>query len=707
MANTKRSRYETVKHILDEAQGETISDHLYQGYGSFWRRPLAEFLALEIYGQRMIAPAGGKQSQTAVNCGCGCGSSCGCGGGEAESGESGEETAVSPNCWPSGGKQQQFAPAGSQRSEQSGLIKGLRGQAPFDGSQFPPLLWQAKQPVSAENINFIAAWIDDGCPETEAEAPKSQITVLSNKLRDLSFGAAQHARSDEHTNAIREQVGGLKVRKDVRCLNDTERNGLRRAITCMHQYDPYRQDERSWGYWARIHTDSCQHGWEHFLPWHRLYLYFFEQMLQDFDPLITLPYWDWTAYAEDNAKTYNTAQLDLGIIPEAYRCWLDEQAIENLTALQIFSTSEVNSLKKIVGQSFNSGARLLAKTKVNYEVVPLGSNDYQYSDKIRAIYKELRRVNALWHANRWPGAIAQRPTQYPRSQDVDNILAITDFATFGGGPDDDHHFGKLEKVHNGMHNFAGGSNPFYVKNSNPQSQENPPTGDMTDNRVTAYDPIFWAHHCNVDRIWALWQKKNPNVNPEELDGILPPWSLSVREALSTRKLGYEYIKDSAFFPTVSELPMVRFHSEKTAVSPPALTDFQHNPNSRAEVRLHRIQRVANNASIRVFLNTPDANEATPMENNPHFVGEFMTFGGSCYGGPGHCDLPLPRSRRFDKRPLHHHEPRNARLDATDAVKYLASLGQTELSLHLVVLGIDGQPSENALYLDGVSLNLID
>lgn len=26
----------------------------------------------------------------------------------------------------------------------------------------------------------------------------------------------------------------------------------------------------------------------------------------------------------------------------------------------------------------------------------------------------------------------------------------------------------------------------------------------------AFDPIFWLHHCNVDRIFALWQVLSPN-----------------------------------------------------------------------------------------------------------------------------------------------------------------------------------------------------
>lgn len=28
--------------------------------------------------------------------------------------------------------------------------------------------------------------------------------------------------------------------------------------------------------------------------------------------------------------------------------------------------------------------------------------------------------------------------------------------------------------------------------------------------VAAFDPIFWMHHCNVDRLFHLWQSVNPS-----------------------------------------------------------------------------------------------------------------------------------------------------------------------------------------------------
>jgi tyrosinase len=45
-----------------------------------------------------------------------------------------------------------------------------------------------------------------------------------------------------------------------------------------------------------------------FLPWHRAYLYYFELALQDIDPSVTLPWWDW-ATSEDIPPAYRRARV--------------------------------------------------------------------------------------------------------------------------------------------------------------------------------------------------------------------------------------------------------------------------------------------------------------------------------------------------------------------------------------------------------------
>jgi tyrosinase-like protein len=61
-------------------------------------------------------------------------------------------------------------------------------------------------------------------------------------------------------------------------------------------------DPTSWQFQAEIHANSCQHQTWFFLPWHRLYIAWFERIVQalvdqqqDGPSDWALPYWDWQA----------------------------------------------------------------------------------------------------------------------------------------------------------------------------------------------------------------------------------------------------------------------------------------------------------------------------------------------------------------------------------------------------------------------------
>jgi hypothetical protein len=124
------SRYQRVKAILNQAQGQITPS--YQGYGRFWELPLNEFLAISLYGVRLIAPVtGGTSPPSAAAAGSCC------------HGPSTSATSSGATGW-------------SGRGAASGLILGLRGQCLFDGTQFPQLPWDG-HPVSASDIQFIQA----------------------------------------------------------------------------------------------------------------------------------------------------------------------------------------------------------------------------------------------------------------------------------------------------------------------------------------------------------------------------------------------------------------------------------------------------------------------------------------------------------------------------------------------------------------------
>ncbi|PGH30982.1 hypothetical protein GX50_06255 [[Emmonsia] crescens] len=52
----------------------------------------------------------------------------------------------------------------------------------------------------------------------------------------------------------------------------------------------------------------------------------------------------------------------------------------------------------------------------------------------------------------------------------------------------------LEYIHNNVHGWVGGNY----------------TGHMSEIPVATFDPLFWLHHCNIDRMWAIWQTLNPD-----------------------------------------------------------------------------------------------------------------------------------------------------------------------------------------------------
>ncbi|TKA78166.1 hypothetical protein B0A55_03895 [Friedmanniomyces simplex] len=57
----------------------------------------------------------------------------------------------------------------------------------------------------------------------------------------------------------------------------------------------------------------------------------------------------------------------------------------------------------------------------------------------------------------------------------------------------------LEGIHNTIHTTAGGPGTNTISG-----------GHMTYLATAAFDPVFWLHHCNVDRLFAMWQTQYPN-----------------------------------------------------------------------------------------------------------------------------------------------------------------------------------------------------
>ncbi len=105
------------------------------------------------------------------------------------------------------------------------------------------------------------------------------------------------------------------------------------------------------------------------------------------------------------------------------------------------------------------------------------------------------------------------PGELPRPATVRRALDSVTFVGFST---------LLEGIHNGVHGWVGGA--------------------MSAVPVSAYDPIFWAHHAMIDRLWYLWQISPLGTDPPAslLGRPLPPFPMTVRDTLDISRLGYEY-----------------------------------------------------------------------------------------------------------------------------------------------------------------------
>ncbi|KAK4187328.1 hypothetical protein QBC35DRAFT_498812 [Podospora australis] len=103
---------------------------------------------------------------------------------------------------------------------------------------------------------------------------------------------------------------------------------------------------------------------------------------------------------------------------------------------------------------------------------------------------------------------------------VTQIPKFEDFGTKrfeGNGPDGDRKslaFDSAENIHDFIHFVCGGPSAYRKKAGNNIGLK----GHMSHVPVAAFDPIFWVHHCNVDRMVAIWEVLHNGDSDNWFDG---------------------------------------------------------------------------------------------------------------------------------------------------------------------------------------------
>lgn len=284
----------------------------------------------------------------------------------------------------------------------------------------------------------------------------------------------------------------LTQRKSINALSGKELMALRRGVAQMMSWNTSPRDSadfrRSWLFWANMHAHfgpqcggpvqgsgmddvqsftagspaetetwcRCEHGSEFFLTWHRMYLWYFERVLQaaSGDPSLRLPYWD---YASDPS------------LPAPYR----EETYVDAAGNTVPNPLRVNARR----EALNDGTGAL-------------------SPNVSSAFAAMSRTT------------------------------YSDFNTL------------LEQTpHGAVHcSLVDGSCPNGLMGAVPSS---------------ALDPIFYAHHTNLDRIYDCWLKVDEGGRlPGEQSHLDTEFAFidsdgstvrrRVGDMLSLSQLGYSY-----------------------------------------------------------------------------------------------------------------------------------------------------------------------
>lgn len=262
-----------------------------------------------------------------------------------------------------------------------------------------------------------------------------------------------------------------------------------------------------WGGW-------CNHGNVLFPTWHRVYLYKLEQALQTIVPGVTLPFWDETSQES----------LANGIpsILTMEKFELDGEMIDN--PLYSF-TLPVGLTDELPGDNSIYTKPKGYKT-VRYPLSGLvGTEDARkVTDAHNAQFPDPEENTGYLNSNVKAWLRGNNPTpkdpdpttdgiywQYGNCLNAPNYTVFSN-TTSSGQWNLDHPgtvITPLESPHNDIHLSVGG---FDVPGQGENGQIAGANGDMGENNTAGLDPIFFFHHCNVDRMFWVWQKNTQHTD---------------------------------------------------------------------------------------------------------------------------------------------------------------------------------------------------
>jgi tyrosinase len=270
-----------------------------------------------------------------------------------------------------------------------------------------------------------------------------------------------------------------------------------------------------WGsaaYWGGY----CNHGNVLFPTWHRVYLLKLEDALRSVPGCenVTMPFWD-----ETNDDSLRTG-VPWALTKKFYT--LDGKDIPNPLRSFVFTAT----IKDNISGDNPDYSKPKGYETVRYPLSGLVGNakEKAETDKHNAKYPSYAKNVGLLNKNivNWlTSHIVVKGKKIPTNVKVkyEDCLKAPNYTVFSNTtsaaewntnpPNSAAPVVPLESPHNSIHLAVGGFDVPGQANYSPIGGAN---GDMGENDTAGLDPIFFFHHCFIDRVFWLWQKRHGFTN---------------------------------------------------------------------------------------------------------------------------------------------------------------------------------------------------
>lgn len=228
----------------------------------------------------------------------------------------------------------------------------------------------------------------------------------------------------------------------------------------------------------------CAHSIEPFIAWHVPYLYEFEQLLNKYN------------YSDD--KEYITLPY-FDITQQDY-----DYSFFNFPEITILYNGKHVTLRNPLASSYYYPSGIKTKTSRNGILNSSTKKDDKRISTVR------RQLYDTLHAKTYEEFSSQI------------VSVVKTYKPYGYVP--------LETPHNSIHDIIGGNG-----------------GNMSDISISAFDPIFWLHHCNMDRFFYNWLKNlrtyESVFSKNSLNATLAPFSKNFKYGWLNNTLDFLVLKD--------------------------------------------------------------------------------------------------------------------------------------------------------------------